>query len=758
MRSKQKKLKFSKGQINERLLERQDLEFLDNSASEITNLVSTPYGSVQTRQGTEYIDVDWSGYLEFETSSNYGDASVLEDGELFTTSDIAELPIGTSVLDIDLGSVLSVGSFSLNMYVSGVATLIQLSAIQTSTDSITYNDLDSNFNITDTPTTYQYDISDTVRYIRVTVRNYNGSFGDIYINFNNILINSNVINNARIEPFVFNEDEQYLVAILNNSINIYDGATLDQVNAVGLLDAYIQELSITQKEDIMIITHPDIATKQLVRTKPLGVVTWTFSDLTLENIPKYAFDGETKTQPAVTLTPDGTDGNIKLTVGSGTFTFDASSVGQYIDAGTAGGGRARIVEYIDSANVRASTIIPFYTTDAIASGSWDYITGYEDVWSATRGYPTTCLFHEQRLWFGGCKGVPSAIFGSRTDDYNNFLNTNNYESDAIFRVIDANQSTEILALYPNRGIQVFCAGSEWIIPEGNLTPGSIQIAKNTANGIIKGIYPVDISGTTLFIEKNGKSLLSFVYNDGQASYVTSQLSQLTDLINSPIDMDIAYNSTQNRANYLYIVLDDGTMVVACILLDQKINSYVKFETEGEVKDVCVLGEDVYILVSRNGLLLLEKFNDYRLDSCILSSETDTITGLDHLNGEDVEAYDSVTYENLGTYTVSGGEIELDETATHDVIVGLPFDYSLTSNKIAINSQTENIEKRIAKATVVTNDTDRLTFCGQTQTQTDDLYDYYGVTSPSRDPRFTISGSFYPIEILSILLNLNYGDK
>lgn len=56
MRSAQKKNKFSKGEIREELLERQDLKILDSSASYIKNYISTPFGGVKTRDGTLNID------------------------------------------------------------------------------------------------------------------------------------------------------------------------------------------------------------------------------------------------------------------------------------------------------------------------------------------------------------------------------------------------------------------------------------------------------------------------------------------------------------------------------------------------------------------------------------------------------------------------------------------------------------------------------------------------------------------------------
>ena len=56
MKTVQKKLKFSKGEIREELLERQDMALLGAAAARIENLVSTPFGGVKTREGTLNID------------------------------------------------------------------------------------------------------------------------------------------------------------------------------------------------------------------------------------------------------------------------------------------------------------------------------------------------------------------------------------------------------------------------------------------------------------------------------------------------------------------------------------------------------------------------------------------------------------------------------------------------------------------------------------------------------------------------------
>jgi hypothetical protein len=454
-------------------------------------------------------------------------------------------------------------------------------------------------------------------------------------------------------------------------------------------------------------------------------------------------------------------------------------VGQIIDTGTVGGGRAKIVSYIDAQNVKASTIIPFYTTAAIASGSWDYIGGYEDSWSITRGYPSTCLFFQQRLWLGGSRERPITIFGSRVDDYYNFLNIGNYPNDAIEITIASEQTKEIYALYANRGIQVFTSGDEWIIPEESLTPDTIRVLKTTSNGSIKGVYPKDVSGVTLFCEKNGKNILSFVYQDGQNSYITSQLSLLNSLIDNPIDLAIDYNSQKNDSNYVYIVNRNGKMVVACVLLDQKINSFVGFTLAktlnnvgvGEMEDakvvsVSVIGSKVYVLVNRQRessdvyYTTLEVFDDVKVDCArLVDGGSATITGWNIHAGQTVVVYDSLTGDYIGEYEANNvAEVTLDEEPEYSVYIGLPFDYDITSNKLAINGQTGSVRSRISEAIIETNNTTKMKFCGVESTSEDDRFFFNQCTEPSRDTRFSITGSFDFVEILSILMRVNYGTR
>ena len=831
MRTKQKKYKFSKGEINPKLLERQDLDVLESSASYINNMVSTPFGSVRTRGGTDNIAqvadnitviatptitngtggtsanlynetalfestglygvTDWFSYDFGATGAIYKvytenmyfslteaaltpvivdgvitDATINtagiglnsvtltvvdrlgEDAELTAITDSTGAITGITV--VDGGTGYSSATTITIAYTSPADTV----TFQASIDAATWVDIDS-YSVTATTKDFVSTIDSSIyRYVRFLGSGTVKSKLNLY--YSRAFTSTPEADSIKMVSFVFNLEQKYLMVLKDEEIDVFeDDILIDTVTATGLLDSLFKNIKTTQAEDTMIFTHPDLRTKQLVRSQPAGVLTFTFADFPYTNVPMDDFGAEVTTRPAQTLTPSETAGSIKLTAGGAVFT--SASVGQLVDGN---GGRVRITSYESTTIVYGYTIIPFYTTVAIASGTWDYISGYVNVWSATKGYPTTCLFYEQRLWFGGAKSKPNTVWASRVGQYTDFENMANYANDSISATISSEQIDEIVNIYANRGIQIFTAGAEWIIPEGATTPDTINVSKNTSNGSLAKVEPTDISGVTMFVEKNGKSLLSFVYSDTQAAYTTESISLLTDLMNNPVRMAIDYNSSQDVGNFLYVAMEDGSMAVWCIMLIQKIVSPVRFNlgNGGLIKDVVNVVGDTYLLVDRKDKMYLEKLSESKVDLTTTdSSLAANITGLGNYNGEHVRVYND-TDGDLGTHYVLNDEITLDNVPTAEVNIGYPFNYALTSNKMSVNGQTENIEKRIAKATMTTTDTPKITFESQTISQTDDVYDFYGVTAFSRDCRFHITGAWDYVEILSILLNINYGEK
>jgi len=223
---------------------------------------------------------------------------------------------------------------------------------------------------------------------------------------------ANPQNGCRLVPFEFSTSQSYMLLFVNNRMYIYKNKVLvTNINASGndyltttISSSYITFMDYAQSADTLIVVHEDMQPKQI--TRGASDSTWTISDITFEYIPQYAFTIST-TNGSHNLTPSEVDGNITITTSGGT--FSASDVGQYIEAND-GIGRARIVNFVSSSEVDAIVEIPFFNTDAIAAGSWFIERGYENTWSASKGWPRTVTFHQGRLYFGGSKSRPNTLF------------------------------------------------------------------------------------------------------------------------------------------------------------------------------------------------------------------------------------------------------------------------------------------------------------------------------------------------------------
>ena len=607
--------------------------------------------------------------------------------------------------------------------------------VQTSSDGVTY-ETKATYNIGTSPEDIKVQLSG-FRYIKLVLdaTDQVNLTGKLYFDY--IRVNSNISGKVKLIPYIFNNEQEYVIAISREKINIFeDGYFAQEITASAIKEEFIDDLKYTAKDDTIILAHKDMPPQELKRTNN-GFVLSAFS---LVNIPMYAFGGETKTAQSTSITPSGLEGAIKITAASSI--FDESWVGQRIDGN---GGLFRITEVISGTVVNGVTIIPFYTVDAITS--WTKISGYEKVWSNTRGYPRTCLFAQQRLWFGGSRDLPAHLWGSRLNDYNNFKNSGNYDNDSIDVTLLTNNP--ILNLVEQRGIHIFTSGEEWSASEGNLTPDLFSITKNTANGSLS-IDPVIIGGIIMYIEKNGKSLLGYVYNYEQASFVSDNLSIFSNLITRPVDMDAEINSNIDRGDFLFIVLEDGTMLTACVAVAERIFSISKFVTDGNIKSVCCLTSDTYLAVERSGGLYLERLSNDKTDQ----SQTFYVNGQTVYNMEEYnDKYIYVSYgDKLNKLYVSNGQMTLPESYTGYATAGLAFDYKLQSNPIAIENRTFTCKKRISKATLACKNTEKLTFCGQTKRND---YTFYACTSYKDDVRFEITGEYNPIEVLSVTLDINY---
>lgn len=525
-------------------------------------------------------------------------------------------------------------------------------------------------------------------------------------------------NGVRLVHFEFSVADSYMLAFTNQRMYVFkDKALITNINGSGnnylavtaITSARIPTMCWTQSADTLIVVQEDMNPVKIVRGASDS--SWTVSNITFDSIPQYAFT-LTTTNPAATLTPSDVTGKVTLTASAGV--FNSGHVGQYINASPQG--RARIVSYVSSTVVNAVTEFPFFNTSAIASGSWELETGYEDVWSASKGWPRSVTFHQGRLFFGGSKSRPSTIWGSKVGLFFDFEPVEGLDDDAVDATLDTNTFNAITDMISGRDLQVFTTGGEFYVPQEGLTPitpNDFFLSSTSRNGSKEGIRVKQLESGVLFIQRQGKQLSEIAYSDTQLTYITSKISLLAGhLLKNPKSMDIRRAVATDENDLLFIVNeDDGTMAVFSLLRLQNVIAPSLFKTVGKFKDVGVDITDIYTVVERNdnGTLkyYMEVFDDTALtDSAVIGTNNASLDA-SHLDGRTVNV-------------ISDGLVELDQTADSAVTftnppttscqVGLPIEVIIKTMPVDLRIQSGTrigFRKRIVEVNALLYETQNL---------------------------------------------------
>lgn len=462
-----------------------------------------------------------------------------------------------------------------------------------------------------------------------------------------------------------------------------NGSGNDYLAIASLTASILPTMCWTQSYDTLILVHEDLPPLKVFRGGSDSA--WTASTLTFDYVPKYAFTLTTST-PAGTLTPSATTGNITLTASSSVFT--AAHVDQYVN-GLTTFGRARITQYISGTSVKARVTVPFFDTTAIATGAWELETGYETVWSGTRGYPRTVAFYGGRLYFGGSKTRPSTVWGSKVGQYFDFNPGEGLADEPVEATADTGQYNAIVDIYSGRALQVFTTGAEFFVPQPTddpITPSTFFLKVQTQNGSKPGIRVVNVEGGTIFVQRQGKALQEFIFLNTENAFTAAKISLLSShLLKGPSEMALRKATSTDEGDRLLIVNDDdGSIACYTLLRSQKVIAPTEWVTDGMFLNVGVDVDTAYAIVKRtvggSNVYYVEAFDESLQLDCAkqatVGSSTASVSGMSYLNGKSVKVVRDGVIET--DKTVSSGTVTFTRSATSSYQIGINFTPVITT--------------------------------------------------------------------------------
>ena len=714
---------FVSGELSPLLKGRIDINQYYQAVETADNVVIVPQGGMRRRPGTEFIGECVKGISKMSptyTMPNGGTTSVLNDGNDATTTSTTTGISTTNpyiVAKMDLLSAQAIEFVDLRQISLSSGTSSQFK-IQYSTDDVTYTDAASVPLLGSNPQNFRLLVDQTARYWRLA-RIGSTDLGAATVTLAGLSLyqESAILSTPRLVDMSVEDDRHYLVEFTRDNIRIYrtPNTRVADIKPTysGLTSAQIENIRVAQVENVMLIVG-DFAPMRLIN---LGTDDdWLIDNIPFTNVPQYDFDDDQSPTPVndvqvltlggsslakgdrfqvdiesiqsknITFAGDSTADEQASTVFNIQKNLQEMPVFGETGVAVARTGALQYTITISGESTKNFELFSGYFTEGDASNTVSFSKTAdgsprkEDVWSATRGYPNSICFYEGRLVLGGTESKPQSIFMSKTGSFFDFDIDDGDDDEGIFATISSRKLNDIVDVYPGRNLQIFTSGAEFAVTSRPVTPSSINIQPQTSHGANK-VEVQDVDGSTLFVDRHGKSILSFLYSFNEDAYTTDDRSVLAShLINQPVDMALLAGTASDDANWLFIVNSDGSATILNTLRSQDINGYTRWNTDGDIKSVCVVDDELYISVERTinlvTRLFVERWDfDYMLDCSTKKARTGSnITGLSHLEAKQVQVLVETENYVLDPRSVSSGQITLDanEEYSGDYEVGLLF--------------------------------------------------------------------------------------
>ena len=779
---------FVSGELSPLLKGRVDLDQYYQGMETAENVLIVPQGGLKRRAGTQHVDLAEKIIKPFISSEitasmpNGGTPADINDFDRATTTTTNVIGTGgTTSTPFILVSYDISGQSSLGKYID--VQDIQLTGnascvlkIQASTDNSAWLLLKS-ITVTEDTQSIRIRVSDNVdyKYFRIVRENDTGSIShSVKLSEFNILYHTANASDVKTFDFSIEHDKHYLCVVTGGEETTPSYGNMALYRITDQTATYIPVANLplpfkssevatvrdVQTENVMLMFHEDHHPKRIINT---GGDVFTIDDIPFLNVPQYDYNDASSPTPTPYVTTIGftntyagnryqidVEGVLSKNI---TFGTNASSTafnlqknlqempifgdtGITVTGTQAGSGIGSFTISVGGESADNFEAWTGFITTGESNGAIEFtppttagVPRKEDVWSATRGYPKTAAFYAGRLWLGGTKSKLQSLFASRSGSFFDFYTEEGDDDEGIFTTISSRQLTEIIDINPDRGLQVFTAGAEFIV-RGN-TPSDITIEAQTQHGA-SFLEVKSVDGATLFVDQNGRTLRSYLYNYNEDAYNSTDISVLSSqLINQPLDLATLTGSLSEDANWVFIVNQDGTSAILNTLRTQDINGFTKWTngdtgTEYPIKtvSVSVVNNDLFLVNKRTTdtttTYTIEKWDfDYLLDSAIKRTTPSSIInnnlylttpiGACHLDGQTVsvvargntlpkrvvQAGGFIVLTNEEKTFILGSGAVIDVEVGYNFtpkIVGMPL--NTNSNRIA--GQNQMREKKITR--------------------------------------------------------------
>lgn len=716
---KKKYLTISKGQISPKLIERTDIDLLDKSGQEITNFSNSNFGSLKVMEGT------------------YSSESLIHEGILSVTdpTTVKTFSIKINGNQYWLGFMENyINIFNLQGYISSV----NISGLNPKTQNITvaqYNDLILVTNGLNP--IWKIDYNESTQTLSYSVYTINEKY---------------IPKQSPVQEYTTQSPASNLIAITLTTIKkqIFD----------------IQNLRIQQTDGLANTGSKATLSVHYVNTNlqvddflNCTIYTQGTTTTTLRNKIQAIFAGQV------------------IKANNNTQVFLIEGIGYEVNSGSIKikslTGRFLVgADNIDSSTGKMQSTDDWTLEVSPPLFSGGTINTQQSPWNVAN-YPNTITFFQNRLVIGGSQLNGAQVVFSKTSDYNDFSDTDGLNTDGFQLIIGSDKQEIIQHLIVRQGLQIFCKESEWQL-DNSVVSRTNGFIRNSDIGSTRTKPIISPTGSTLFVDKNGKNLVEYQYNYQTNSYEIPYLNILTDIIGDA-KLNHLYLNKTSQGNYIYACLDNGDLIVMNYMQSHNIESFTRYHFDN-VKFIAT----TFIEATGDLMFIVENTTNYKVsfirtkyaeslkisalgllstftktDNVITFNYRNIIAGSDSINLYDNEGNYINTYatDNDSAIRITLSEEDAEKNITY---LGMNIKSKFVSNPLNYGMTTFDKYKNISQLKIVVSEDSNpefLTVNGKNGRKKDNFITFYRVARPSRKCQFTVENNIYPCEILSMEVDL-----
>lgn len=221
--------------------------------------------------------------------------------------------------------------------------------------------------------------------------------------------------------------------------------------------------------------------------------------------------------------------------------------------------------------------------------------------------PTVCAIYKQRLVLAASKNEPNRFWLSKIGNMDDFTYRVAVTDEMAFdRELNVGDEDKIVGFVPMDDLLVGTESKIWRVTGS--TASTMNAFIETHDGMSG--RPLASKKSILYLNGVSSTLNNFLYSEQQGGYVGEELDLLSkELFDgySIIDFDVQSYPVQS----IYALRSDEKLLCITYVKEQNIYGWFKIETEGKIKNICVLtgvkSDELYAIVERNGRCYIECF-------------------------------------------------------------------------------------------------------------------------------------------------------